>query len=98
MDDLKSWWEISQLAGAGAAFVLGPAAWLLWRRIQDDTAYIREMDKATIKVLSELTTLLTRGTADAQTQHGQLLRAVEASTSQIKDALTDGQNPRQRRQ
>lgn len=51
---LRTWWDIAQLAGAGAAVVLGPVAWLLWKQHQEDTRYIRDSDKNTLTILAEL--------------------------------------------
>lgn len=85
MDQIESWWNIAQVAGAGAAVVLGPVAWLLWNRVQKDTDYIRESDKNTLTVLTELTRLLESVGAD---QSG-LIAAINHAAQDIKDHITE---------
>jgi hypothetical protein len=87
MDDVRSWWEIAQLAGAGATVVLGPVVLMFWKRIQDDTNYIRESDKNTLTVLRELTASLSTGIRDSSSQHAAILTAIQSAVSHIKEHI-----------
>lgn len=83
--DLPAWWEICKVAGAGAAVVLGPVAYLLWKSKEADAAYIREADKNTLKVLWELTSLLQTDGKDGKERHKELLDAICDSQKSIKE-------------
>jgi hypothetical protein len=97
------WWDICQKAGAGAAVVLGPVAYLLWKDKQTeaelnrkareaDATYIREADKNTLKVLWELTSLLQTDGKDGERRHQELkdlMDAIRESQDYIK-AHIDG--------
>ena len=54
MDEVKSWWDIAQKIGSGAAFVLGLVAWKFWLRLQDEWGYQRQRDRETLTVLAEM--------------------------------------------
>ena len=84
MDDLRAWWDIVQLAGAGAALVLGPAAYIFWKRIQDDTVYLRDSDKNTLRVLGELTKLLEAQVKEDENRHTNIIAAVATAVDHIK--------------
>jgi len=91
MADLQTWWEIAQVAGAGAAVVLAPMAWLLWKRVQTDTDYIREADKNTLNVLNQLTQVIS---SDDQTRYAPLLVAIRDAVGQIKEHIDERIRPR----
>lgn len=54
MDEVKSWWDIAQKIGSGAAFVLGLVSWKFWLRLQDEWEYQRRRDRETLTVLAEM--------------------------------------------
>lgn len=83
MDDLKTWWEIAQFAGAGATVVLGPVAYLLWKRVNKDTDYIRESDKENLKVLNELATVVDTVVKEDKVHHDLLVGEIKNAVSQI---------------
>jgi hypothetical protein len=101
------WWDICQKAGAGAAVVLGPAVYLLWKDKQveaelnrkareADATYIREADKNTLKVLWELTSLLQSDGKDGERRHQELkdlMDAIRESQDYIK-AHIDATKPK----
>ncbi len=84
MESLQTWWDIAQLAGAGAAVVLGPVAVLLWRQHQSDTEYIREADKNTLKVLGTLTNHLQNGEKNHETVLKEIDRAVDRILTHLR--------------
>ncbi len=86
MESLQTWWGIAQLAGAGAAVVLGPVAVLLWRQHLSDTDYIREADKNTLTVLGTLTNHLQNGEKNHEAVLKEINLAVERIVSHIKRA------------
>ena len=83
LDALQKWWEIAQIAGAGAALVLGPACLMLWRRHEKDVEYIRDSDKNTLRVLQELTAVLTK--QDPDSHHRAVLEAITNAVATIKE-------------
>ena len=54
MDSLQQWWDLAQVAGAGATLVLGPVSYLLWKQHKDDLKYMRERDESMLTVLNTL--------------------------------------------
>lgn len=91
--DLPAWWEICKVAGAGAAVVLGPVAYLLWKSKETDSAYIREADKNTLKVLWELTSLLQTDGKEGKERQKELLDAIRDSQESIKAHFDDRYKP-----
>jgi len=55
---LPGWWDITQKAGAGAAVVLGPVIFYLWKAYQGETKYSKERDTQTLTVMLTLTKLI----------------------------------------
>jgi hypothetical protein len=92
VDELKSWWEIVQIGGAGAALVLGPMYFFLWKAREDDLKYIREGEKNTLRVLSELTTVMQTGDKDGERRHVELERAIKHSEESIKNHIDKASN------
>ena len=84
MGDLQSWWEIAKDVGAGATFVLGPLVYFLWTAWTKDRDYIREADKNTLKILSELTNLMQADGKDGERRHGEVLKAIQQSVESMK--------------
>lgn len=84
MDELKSWWDIAQLAGAGAAVVLGPIVVALWRKVQADTVYIRESDKNVLGVMRQVITMLEHGSQGSRDRHAAVIEAIANAVDHIK--------------
>lgn len=84
MEELHSWWDIAQAVGAGATFVLGPLAYFLWRAREEDLKYIREADKNTLRILSELTIVMQTDGKDGERRQVELLKAIQHSVESIK--------------
>ena len=86
MESLQTWWDIAQLAGAGAAVVLGPVSLLLWRQHLSDTEYIREADRNTLTVLGTLTNHLENGEKNHDAVLKESDRAVERILTHLRGA------------
>lgn len=95
MDELKIWWDIAQLAGAGAALVLGVAVRAVWHKWNADQdyhrarylaieAYQREADRNTLTVLGDLTNVLKNDSRDIEQKHTQLLGAIQQAVESIR--------------
>lgn len=84
MEEFKYWVEIAKEIGAGATVVLGPAVYFLWKAWSADRDYIRESDKNTLKILSELTTVMQTDGKDGERRHTELEKAIQNSTESIK--------------
>ena len=81
---LQEWWAIAQVAGAGAAVVLGPVCYVLWRQHVADVRYQRESEKKMLEVLGGLTRLLEEDSKDDEKRFGQL----SAELAHNRDAFT----------
>lgn len=83
MEELKSWWDIAQLAGAGAALVLGPACWILWQALEKANMYIRTSDKESLTVLSGLSTVITRNAERDSEMERRLIECIDRACERI---------------
>lgn len=81
---MQAWWEIAKDIGAGATFVLGPLVYFLWNAWGKDRDYIREADKNTLKILSELTNMMQADGKDGERRQAELLKAIQHSVESIK--------------
>ena len=87
METVSQWWEIAQIAGAGAAVVLGPVAWMLWKRVTTDIDYARDCDRNTLKVLSDLTKVLENLNTDDESRHKSLVEHHAQILKEIENAV-----------
>jgi len=86
---VRAWWEVAELAGAGAAAVLGVVTWKLWKRVDNDSEYIRAADKSTLLVLQELTKVLSENHNGAETRHEHLTHNLERAETAVLKAIED---------
>lgn len=85
--DIITWWEIAQVAGAGAAVVLGPLCFVLWRKVESDSSYIRNSDKQNLEVLLKLSNVLDESIKDTSRLNTQILNELKNENQKILDAI-----------
>ena len=87
VDELKTWWEIAQVAGAGAAVVLGPALYFLWRAYEKDIEYSREIVKSTVTVITELTRVFENDGKSIAARHADLKEQISGCFDETQKHL-----------
>lgn len=89
MDEIRAWWEIAELAGAGAALVLGIVVWKLWHRNEENENYLREADKNTLNVLHELSKTLEDRERSIEGSNRDIVGAIDSQKDTLVRAIDD---------
>lgn len=57
---ISEWWDFVRIFGSGAAGVLGPICWMLWRANREEVIYSRLRDKEMTTQSLSMTNLIER--------------------------------------
>lgn len=84
---LEQWFELAKDIGAGATFVLGPMAWLFWKRMNADDTYIREMNKTSIDTLNTLTATINNMAIETDSKYEKVAECIRQLTDLIRSDM-----------